>query len=627
MFRHWSPPGAPAPAVVAALVVVAGLAFASCSPSAFETKAQTASANSSAAGSAPVPVGPFWEGPSAWADRTLARLTLEEKAGQLVMPWILGDFVAKGDEDDERILGYVREIGIGGVVVSVGSPTEVAAKLNHLQRHAKVPLLVGADLEAGAGFRLRGAVYMPGAVDLGGATSFPSLMAAGAAGDEELVYEMGRITALEARAVGIHVPFAPVLDVNNNPANPIINVRSFGADPEQVARLGAALVRGIQDHGAIATGKHFPGHGDTDADSHLELPLIRHGRERLDAVELRPFRAALAAGMGGVMTAHVAVPALAGGGNAPSTLSSPIMTDLLREEMGFQGLLFTDAMDMHAISRRFSAPEAAIRALEAGADVVLMPPSPERVAAGIAGAVRSGRISQARLDQSVRRLLQAKEAAGLHAGRTVAVEKVREKVGVPAHREVAEQVARRSITLLKNDRGLLPLRGTRSARVLSVSFRRPTDVLAGRRFDRRLRDVYPRLRTAALDEETPSVVYDSLAVAARRQQLVVVGVHVRAVSYEGSVAVPGRFDEFVKELGVAGVPHVVVSFGNPYLVSNFPDVRAYMLAWSGSEASQVAAAGALFGEFAVSGRTPTAIPPLFKTGDGIALPARGAPDG
>ena len=562
-----------------------------------------------------------------WADRTLASLTLEEKVGQLVMPWILGDFVAKGDEDDERVLGYVRELGIGGVVVSVGSPTEVAAKLNHLQRHAKVPLLVGSDLEAGAGYRMRGAVYMPGAVDLGGATSFPSLMAAGAAGDEHLVYEMGRITALEARAVGIHVPFAPVLDVNNNPANPIINVRSFGEDPEQVANLGAALVRGIQDHGALATGKHFPGHGDTDADSHLELPVIRHGRERLDAVELRPFRAAVAAGMGGVMTAHVAVPALSGGQSGPSTLSPLVMTDLLRNEMGFQGLLFTDAMDMRAISRRYRSGEAAVRALEAGADVILMPPSPERVVASVAQAVRSSRISQARLDQSVLRVLRAKEASGLHRGRTVAVEKVRERVGVPAHREVADDVARRSIVLLKNDRRLLPLRGTRSARVTAVAYRRPTDVLAGRSFHRRLRDVYPRLRTVALDENTPAVVYDSLVVRARSRHLVVVGVHIAAVSYEGSVAVHERFNEFVGELGAAGVPHVVVSFGNPYLVSEFPDVRAYMLAWSGSRASQAAAAGALFGEFPISGRAPTAIPPLFETGDGIALPAKGARPG
>ena len=641
MFRYWmdrvsSLVSAPMRASLPALV--AASASLSCATPASETAVHPTVANSGvdeplsavAAGpprEEPLQEEPPREGPSAWAERTLASLTLEEKAGQLVMPWILGDFVAKGDEDDERVLGYVRELGIGGVVVSVGSPTEVAAKLNHLQRHAKVPLLVGSDLEAGAGFRMRGAVYMPGAVDLGGATRFPSLMAAGAAGDAELVYEMGRITALEARAVGIHVPFAPVLDVNNNPANPIINVRSFGEDPEQVAKLGAALVRGIQDHGAVATGKHFPGHGDTDADSHLELPVIRHGRERLDAVELRPFREAVAAGMGGVMTAHVAVPALSGGTSGPSTLSPLVMTDLLRNEMGFQGLLFTDAMDMHAISRRHRPAEAAIRALEAGADVILMPPSPDRVVAGVARAVRSGRVSETRLDQSVRRILRAKEAAGLHRGRTVAVEKVRERVGVPAHREVAEEVARRSIVLLKNDRRLLPLRGTRSARVTAIVYRRPTDVLAGRSFHRRLRDVYPRLRTAALDENTPAVVYDSLAAQAPSQHLVVVGVHVAAVSYEGSVATPKRFNEFVGELGAAGVPHVVVSFGNPYLVSEFPDVRAYMLAWSGSHASQVAAAGALFGEFPISGRAPTAIPPLFETGDGISLPAKGATPG
>ena len=302
-----------------------------------------------------------------WAERTLDGLDLREKVGQMIMPWVLGDYAPEGSGSRRRIVAMIEEHGVGGVIMSVGSPTEVAAKLNDLQRRSSIPLLVAADLETGAGFRMRGASHMPGTIELGGATDFPPLMALGAAGELSLAYEMGRITAEEARAVGIHVPFAPVLDVNNNPDNPIINVRSFGSDPAQVSRLGAAFVRGVQRHGAVSTGKHFPGHGDTETDSHLALPVIRHNPERLDSVELRPFREAIEAGMGAVMTAHIAVPALDGGNGDPSTLSHDVLTDLLRTRMGFDGLLFTDAMDMSAISQRYESGEAAVRAVLAGA--------------------------------------------------------------------------------------------------------------------------------------------------------------------------------------------------------------------------------------------------------------------
>ena len=281
-----------------------------------------------------------------WAQRTLDSLTLREKVGQMMMPWVIGDFAPEGSPSHERIMGLIRDQQIGGVIMSVGQPTEVAAKINDLQRHATIPLLVAADLETGAGFRMWGAVYMPGTIELGGATNFPTLMAVGATGDASLAYRMGAITGEEARAVGVHVPFAPVLDVNNNPDNPIINVRSFGEDPDEVARLGTAFVRGMQEHGAIATGKHFPGHGDTGTDSHLSLPTIDVTRARMDTVELKPFQAAIDAGIGGIMTAHITVPALNGGNGTPATLSRPVLTDLLRGEMGFDGLIFTDAMDM-----------------------------------------------------------------------------------------------------------------------------------------------------------------------------------------------------------------------------------------------------------------------------------------
>ena len=558
----------------------------------------------------------------AWVERTLTGLTLRQKVGQLIMPWVLGDFAPEGSPSHDRILEYIEDQGIGGLIMSVGSPTEVAAKLNDFQAHSNIPLLVAADLETGAGFRMRGAVQMPGTIELGGATDFPSLMAVGATADPQLAYEMGRITALEARGVGIHIPFAPVLDVNNNPDNPIINVRSFGENPEDVAHLGAAFVRGVQEHGAIATGKHFPGHGDTETDSHLGLPVIPHSRARMDSVEMFPFRHAIEAGMGAVMTAHISVPSLDGGVGDPATLSSAVLTDLLRDEMEFDGLLFTDAMDMSAISRGFGAEEASVRAIEAGADVILMPPSVERAVEGIAAAVESGRIEASRIDASVRRILETKKQMGLDRDRTVQIDQIGQVVGIPAHTQVAAEIAERSITLLHNGGNLLPLLGTRSARVMSVSFRRTSDVLAGRYFNTRLRQTYPRLTTAGLDVNSGPALYEDLLRQARQQALVILSTYVTAFSQSGSLALPEEVVDFAGQLTEIGVPHIVISFGNPYLITELPDVRAYMLAWSGSEVSQTAAAQALFGDIEISGRVPTRIPPLYEIGDGIMIPKK-----
>jgi beta-N-acetylhexosaminidase len=540
----------------------------------------------------------------------------------MMMPVVLGDYTPEGSASHDRVLAMIEEQGIGGIIVSVGTPTDVAVKLNDFQRHARIPLLVAADLETGAGFRLRGAIHSPTNIALGGATDFPSLMALGAAGSTTLAYEMGRVTAIEALAVGIHVPFAPVLDVNSNPANPIINVRSFGEDPASVADLGAAFVRGIEDHGAIATGKHFPGHGDTETDSHLELPVIRATRERLEEVELVPFRRAIDEGMGGIMTAHISVPSLSGGNGDPATLSGRVLTDLLRTDMGFRGLLFTDAMDMGAIDRRFPRGEATVRAVEAGADVILMPPSVGAAVDAMVNAVTSGRLSEERIDRSVLRILEAKERVGLPVRPTVDIDQVFQRVGIPAHVEVAEEIARRSLTLLRNERDLLPLAGTRTARVLSVSFRRQNDLLAGRYFNARLRSVYPRLTTADVARDTESSVYQGLLRQARGSDLVVVSLYVTAVSYSGSVAVPQDVSGLIEELARARIPHVVISFGNPYLLREFPDVQAYLLAWGGAEVSQRAAVGALLGEFDLTGRTPTRIPPGFEIGAGIRVPAR-----
>lgn len=556
-------------------------------------------------------------GGGSWAETVLEGMTVRQKAAQLMMPWILGDFSPEGSAGAERVQRMIREHGIGGVIVSLGSPTEVAVKLNRLQELSEVPLLVGADLETGAGFRFRSPVALPGLVELGGATDFPPLMAVGATRDPRLAYDMGRVTAVEARAVGVHLPFAPVLDVNNNPDNPVINVRSFGEDPRRVAELGTAFIRGIQEWGGLATGKHFPGHGDTNVDSHVDLPVVRVDRARLDSLELIPFRAAIEAGIGGIMTAHLAVPEVTGGANIPATLSGNVLTALLRESLGFDGLVVTDALDMAAIDRRFPRGEAAVRALEAGADLLLMPPDVGAAVEAVAGAVAAGRISRDRLDASVLRILRLKEELGLHVSATVPVEAVADRVGIPEHGDLAREIAERSLTLLRNERDLLPLRGTRTANVSAVTVRRTNDLLAGRAFNARLRQTYPRLRDEVVDGRASRDEWSALFDRVRRQSLVVVSVHLPA-----AVEPPEELSRFVRRLVDARVPHVVVSFGNPYIVREFPTVQAYLLAWGSAEASQVAAAAALLGQVPVTGRTPIALPPVAHVGDGIPLSGR-----
>lgn len=549
-------------------------------------------------------------------------MTLREKVGQLVMPFVLGNFAPEGTETHNRIVEVIEQHGVGGLIMSVGSPSEVAVKLNDLQEHSKYPLLVAADLETGAGFRFRGAVHIPTNIALGGATAFPSLMAFGATGDPRYAYELGRITALEARAMGVHVPFAPVLDVNNNPNNPIINIRSFGEDPQAVAELGASFVRGIQDNGAMATGKHFPGHGDTEVDSHLALPVIRVKRERMDAVELVPFRAAIAAGMEGIMTAHIAVPEITG--DLPSTLSGRVLTDLLRSDLGFKGLIFTDAMDMAAVDRLFPRGEASVRAVLAGADVILMPRDVGQAIDALVRAVRSGRLTESRVDTSVAKLLAMKERFGLPERRTVPLDEIPRIVGVPEHTEMAQEVANRSITLLRNERDLLPLVGTRRARVMSVSFRSRGNVLAGRYFDARLRQTYPRLGTTQVDQNTNAEAYEDLLSRAGRSNLVVVSIY---SNFAGRVELPDETIEFVNELARRRITHVVVSFGGPYLIADFPDAQAFMVAWSSSQVSQQAAAVSLFGGIEIRGRSPTSMQPYFALGDGIQIPKKTSVNG
>ena len=548
----------------------------------------------------------------------------------MVWPSVLGDYVTTGHPQWRRIDRWIREDKVGGFTMSLGSPLEIALKLNAMQQLAQVPLLIGADLEFGAGSRARGGLV--GGIDLGGATLFPPEMAVGAAGDTMLAYEQGRVTALEGRAIGIHIAYAPILDVNNNPANPVINTRAYGGDPQLAARMGTAFIRGVQEHGMIAAGKHFPGHGDTGINSHLALPVINASRERLDTVELVPFRAAVRADVGAIMTFHGAMPALDSSG-VPGTLSSRVLGDLLRVEMGFKGIIISDAMDMRGVLDQFGAVEAAKRAVAAGADVLIQPLDVTQTIDAVAAGVAEGRYPETRLDSSVRLILTAKRRMGLDRRKLVSPDSARAIVGDSSHVAAVRTVAERSITLVKDSAGLVPI-GAKVRRVLSISVARRTDVQAGQTFVSELRRFVPTVRHEFVDADDPEGKLKQLVAVADSVDLVVIGSYVAHRWDIASVSAPTAFVDFVNALMAKRkgrrprprTPVAVVAFGNPYLLQQIPRVPTYLVAWSGIPSSQAAAARALGGSAAITGQLPISIPPLIPLGAGIQRPAATARD-
>jgi beta-N-acetylhexosaminidase len=551
-----------------------------------------------------------------WTDSVLATLTLRQKAAQMVWPTVLGDYVSTDSPQWQRVTRWIRDDQVGGFTVSVGSPLEIVTKLNAMQRMSDVPLLFGADMEFGAGYRARGGWFLPNGIDLGGAVVFPPEMALGATRDTTLAYEQGRITALESRALGIHIAYAPILDVNNNPANPVISTRSYGENPQLAARMGVAFVRGLQEHGMVATGKHFPGHGDTEVNSHLALPVVDVSRARLDSVELVPFRAAVQAGVGAIMSFHGAMPAL-DPSEAPATLSPAILGGLLREELGFEGIIISDAMDMRGVLDRYGAAESAKLAVAAGADILIQPLDVAQTIEAVMSGVTEGRYPEARLDAAVRRILEMKRTHGLDRNRMTDPEETRTIVGHSEHRAVAAMIAERSITLVRDRGGLLPLsRMPRTARILSITLARRTDLGAGAALNTELRRRFPALRSELVFADDPAPNYERLLAASDSAQVTIVSSYVSHSWDASTTSAPRAFTDFVRRLVERDRRPILVAMGNPYLLQQIPDVPTYLIGWGGFAVSQTAAARALLGTVPIGGRMPISMPALAPYGAG-----------
>jgi beta-N-acetylhexosaminidase len=578
-----------------------------------------------------------------WADSVLATLSPRDRAAQLVWPQLFGDYTPTSSPGWIRVRQLITGEHVGGFIMSIGSPTETAEKLNAMQRLSALPLVFGADYETGVAFRQRGGYFLPNNIYLGGGTMFPYQMGLGATRDTSLAYQEGRITAVEARALGVHIAFAPVLDVNNNPANPVIGMRSFGEDPRLVADMGQALIHGLQNNGVLATGKHFPGHGDTDENSHLTITTVHASRARIDSVELVPFRRAIAAGIDGMMTFHGLVPAL-DTASVPATLNPAIMTGLLRKQLGFRGLLITDAMDMNGVLARvttgpaagqstsgnygtiknaMSIAEACKLAIAAGADILLMPSDVPAAIDAVVSGVREGRFSQARVDSSVRRVLEIKQRLGLNRRRVVDLDLLRAIVGDTTHLAVAATIAERAVTLAKDSLSLVPIAraSTPAPRVLSITIAGRTDLGAGATFNAELRRAFPDLRAGQIIPDDPSPDFDLLLRAADSSDVAIVGSYITTGTNVSNPNAPEPIAQFLRTLVQRHPRTVVVAFGNPYLLQQIPSVSSYLVAWGGFPVSQTAAARALLGAAAINGRLPISIPPVLSFGAGLTRAA------
>ncbi len=565
-----------------------------------------------------------------WARKQVSKMSVEEKVGQLVHIGVNARFANRDSEFYKTLERDVVENKIGGIIFFGAPMYETTILANRLQASAKIPLLMSLDAETGIGMRFQDAV------------NFPWAMAVAATGEPEYARRIGVVTGREARAMGIFHVYAPVLDVNNNADNPVINVRSFGEDPNDVARFGNAFITGVQSQRVIATAKHFPGHGDTAVDSHRGLPIIDHSRESLEKTELPPFRQAVEAGVGSIMIAHIALPQIDGeeikplkvyqGGDAeegaeivsqkatiPATLSAKVQTDILRRDMGFKGLIVSDAMSMSGLTLYFDQEEAGVRAFLAGTDILEKPANVDAMLRGLKAAVASGRIPIQKLDDSVTRQLAWKYEVGLEKEKITNIDRMDTSIAGDDVRDLTNEVAEKAITLVRSESGAFPLRPDRKLAVLGFSngFDGPStmNTLVGT-----LRSVGLRFDTGYLQDNSTAEQAAAARKAAMEADVVVVGLYGRVRSgAKNSVGVPDAGAAILREALASGKTVIGISFGNPYVLSSFPELKTYLVAYGDMTSLQRASALALTGKIGISGRLPISLPGLHKRGDGIIV--------
>jgi beta-N-acetylhexosaminidase len=564
-----------------------------------------------------------------WARKTLHNMPLEEKVGQMIMVWAKVQFLNVDSPEylqlrDEMVKYHVGGFGVTvateGALLLKSEPLEVAALTNRLQRDSKYPLIFAADFERGLSMRLNGA------------TAFPAAMVFGAAGDADLAKQFGEISARESRAIGIQWNWFPVADVNSNPANPIIDTRSFGEDPAQVSKMVDAYIEGAHRGGMLTTVKHFPGHGDTDTDSHLSLARVNGNRDRLNAVELVPFRSAIAAGVDSVMVGHLLVPALEPDPNLPASISAKVITGLLREQLGFHGLVVTDALDMAGLTKVFKGSEhdiaaaEAVAAVRAGNDMVIIPSDLDGAASGLLNAVRHGEISEARVNESVLKILSLKASLGLNRNRVVHLSAVEKEVAQPQSRAIAQKATDKSVTLVSDVGKIVPLpAAAQRPEIVVVVFTDRVQSEGGREFVAELRKRAPGTPVFFVDAADAGVVANDVMAAVKTAGYVIAlaeAVPNARRTTEGHAGGSAGLDSKPMQLlfnivAAAGQKTIVAAFGNPYTGGSIPGVQTYVCTFSNTQESASSLVDALFGEIPIHGRLPVTIPGFAARGAGL----------
>ena len=570
-----------------------------------------------------------------WADRELKRMTVDQKIGQLISVAVNATFLNQDSDAFRELKRQVEQNHVGGIILFRGPVYESVVLMNRMQHFAKYPLLISADLEAGSGMRFDDTV------------NFPWNMAVGATGNPEYARGQGRITAREARAMGVHQILAPVVDVNNNAANPVINVRSYGEDAADVGRFAAAFTDGAQQGGVIATAKHFPGHGDTAVDSHRGLPEINVSRDRLNTVELVPFKAAIAAGIGAVMVAHVGLPQIdptavkplprerrvgpidtdadgeivVSSASTPATVS-PVIGRLLKNDLGFQGMVVTDAMSMSGLTIYFNQDEAAVRALEAGADMLLKPADNDAAFRGVSEAVKIGRLSEKRIEESARKIMAAKYDLGLVKQRLALLDEIDRIVSSKDVNALAREIAEHAVTLVRNERNLVPFNKLKpDARIFNLAITNGDDRLwIPNTFVSTMTRGGRKLETVVLDERSSEAEIENALNKAKSADVVIASLYGRVRTGQArSVGLPEPGAKALSALLKQKAPVVGISFGNPYLLQSFPDFHTYMVAYGDMPSLQQASARALLGQIDITGKLPISLPGLYPRGTGIQV--------
>ena len=544
---------------------------------------------------------------SAFIEEKLASMTLREKIGQMIVTHSKGYYLDRNSEEFLRLKSEVQDNKVGGIIFFAGKSQEEAQIINDLQSMSDIPLLISADFERGTKMRL----------DDG--SLFPNNMGIGATRNPNLAYHMGRIIASECRALGIHQNYAPVVDVNNNAKNPIINVRSFGEDPYLVAELGSALIKGLQDGGVIATAKHFPGHGDTDIDSHSDLPVLNFGMDRLDSVELVPYYKAIKDGVMSVMIAHLSFPAVDNEPFVPASLSSKLVQDLLIDQMHFNGLVVTDALNMEAIKKHFTTEQVALMCVNAGIDLILMPQGEKITIDAIEQAVKDGVISEERINTSVRKILKSKLWLGLFDIKLVDVDDVQNRINTSEAQDLSRIIAEESITLVKDITDALPLSGLSDQSCLVVSLNNGLESANTKffesEFESKAKDKFKGYYYHDINGDVPNP--GTVLSESENADVIIVPIYAKVKIKTGTVGLPESQIKLINDLVDTGKDVIVISFGNPYLIQGFPNVPAYICAYGDAESSITATINAILGNIKFNGKLPVSISEEYKFGTGI----------